>query len=104
MFNKLWGKPGSTTSMNHYQKMSKSPKMSKKIKNFYACNTFIRHVINVYIIVFIMKKLDFKNNTNFSYRLLNLIALLVLNGLKTVSEAVLYLTNSSSNYTKIWDC
>lgn len=64
-FDKLWGKPRNITSLDQYTKVSKRLKMSKDIKNFYTCDTFLKHLIDIYVIALIMKESSQKNIDEF---------------------------------------
>ena len=65
LFNKLWGKLGSTALLDQYQGVLKRPKVSKDMKNFHTCDTFFKHVIDAYVVALIMEKVDCKNIDKF---------------------------------------
>ncbi len=56
MFDKLWGKSGNTASLSRYAGVLKQPKVSRDMKNFHACNTFFKHLVDAHVIALLMEE------------------------------------------------
>ncbi len=56
MFNKLWGKSKNTASLGRYTRVLKQPKVSRDMKNFYAYDTFFKHLVDMHVIALLMEK------------------------------------------------
>ncbi len=56
LFDKLWGKSENTTSLGRYAGVLKQPKVSRDMKNFHACDTFFKHLVDAYVIALLMEE------------------------------------------------
>ena len=65
IFDKFWEKTGIVACLGRYAGILKQSKVSKDMKNFHVCDTFFKHIINIYAITLIMKKSGQKNINNF---------------------------------------
>ena len=65
LFDKLWGKPGNIASLGQYAGVLKRPKVSKDMKNFHACDTFLKHLIDADVIALVMEENDQKSIDEF---------------------------------------
>lgn len=65
LFDQFWGKSGNIASLHRYQGVLKRPNVSKDMKNFYAYNTFFKHVVDTHIIALFMKTTSYKDIDKF---------------------------------------
>ncbi len=56
IFDKFWGKLENIVSLDRYTGVPKQPKVSKDMKNFYACNTFFKNLIDAHVIALVIEK------------------------------------------------
>lgn len=65
LFDKLWGKYENITFLSYYQDILKKLNVSKDMKNFHICNTFFKHIIDVYIVVLLIETTGHKSIDKF---------------------------------------
>lgn len=65
LLDKLWGKCGNVASLSRYQGVLKRPNVSKDMKNFHACDTFFRHVVDAHIVALLMETIGHKGIDEF---------------------------------------
>ena len=65
LFDQFWGKPGNVASLRYYQGVLKRPNVSKDMKNFHACDTFFRHVVDAHIVALLMETTGHKDIDKF---------------------------------------
>ena len=67
----LWGKSRDASSLSRYYDTLRHPKVSKDMKNFYACNNFFKTVIDINVVALCITSTGYKDISTYKKWLIN---------------------------------
>lgn len=71
VFQILWGKSRDTSSLSRWHNALRHPKISKDMKNFYACNDFFKTVIDANVVTLYITSARCKDISTYKKWLIN---------------------------------